>query len=109
MKHLAHSPADSRVSPSSTDGLDSAGIADTLVAKDVDSRVGAEQSSSEDLHPNPKGPKDGSPSVSTDTDREVAILKVQVNEMAGLLRALWLGNLLPLHRACLRPLPLRRN
>ena len=87
MKHLAHGPADSRVSPSSTDGLDSADIADTLVEHDVDSRVGAGQSSSEDLHPNPLGPKGGPPSVSTDTDREVAALKVQVGELAGMFRA----------------------
>ena len=88
MRHRAHGPADRRVSPSSTDGLDSADVADTLVAKDVDSRVGAERSSSEDLHPDPNGLKGSSPSVSTDTDREVAILKVQVGEMADLLRAL---------------------
>ena len=87
MEHLAHGPADRRVSPSSTDDLDSADVADTLVAHGVDSRVGAEQSSSEDLHPNTRGPKGGPPSVSTDTDREVAALKVQVGELAGMLRA----------------------
>ena len=88
MRHRAHGPADRRVSPSSPDDLDSADVADTLVANDVDSRVGAERSSSEDQHPNPNGLIESSPSVSTDTDREVALLKVQVGEMAGLLRAL---------------------
>ena len=87
MRRLAPGPADRRASPSSIDDLDSADIADTLVANDVDSRVGEEQSSSEDSHPNPSGLKDSSPSVSTDTDREVAVLKVQVNELAGMLRA----------------------
>ena len=88
MRHRAHGPADRRESSPPPGELNSADVADSLVANDVDSRVGAERSSSEDLHPDPNGPKGRSPSVSTDTDREVAALKVQVGEMADLLRAL---------------------
>ena len=87
MKHLAHGPADRRVRSSSTDDLNSTDVEETLVANGVDSRVGAERSSSEDLHPDPNELIGSSPSASTDTDREVAILKVQVGEMAELLRA----------------------
>ena len=54
MKHRAPGPADRRVSPSSPDDLDSADVADTLVANDVDTRVGAGQSSSEDPHKSKK-------------------------------------------------------
>ena len=88
MRHRAHGPADRRESSPPSGEQNSADIADTLVANGVDSRVGAERSSSEDQHPDPNGLKESSPSVSTDTDREVALLKVQVGEMAGLLRAL---------------------
>ena len=70
MKHRAHGPADSRVSPSSTDGLDSADIADTLVAHDVDTRVGAEQFSSEDLHCNEKPRLRGSETAAVNRPRE---------------------------------------
>ena len=71
MKHLAHGPADRRVSPPPTGELDSADVADTLVANGVDSRVGAERSSSEDLHPDPNGPKGRSPSAPEPTTRPV--------------------------------------
>ena len=87
MKHRAHGPADRRESSPPSGEQNSADIADTLVANGVDSCVGAERSSSEDQHPDPNGLKESTPSVSTDTDREVALLKVQVGEMAGLLRA----------------------
>ena len=87
MEHRAHGPAERRESSPPSGELNSADVADSLVANGVDSRVGAEQSSSEDLHPNPKGPKGAPPSVSTDTDREVAALKVQVGELAGMFKA----------------------
>ena len=87
MRHRAHGPADRRESSPPPGELNSADVADSLVANGVDSRVGAERSSSEDLHPDPNGPKGGPPSVSTDTDREVAALKVQVGELAGMFRA----------------------
>ena len=88
MRHRAHGPADRRESSPPSGEQNSADVADSLVANGVDSCVGAERSSSEDLHPDPNGLKDSSPSVSTDTDREVALLKVQVGEMADMLRAL---------------------
>ena len=87
MKHRAHGPADRRESSPPSGELNSADVADSLVANGVDSRVGAERSSSEDLHPDPNELIYSSPSAFTNTDREVAILKVQVGEMADLLRA----------------------
>ena len=87
MKHRAHGPADRRESSPPSGELNSADVADSLVANGVDSRVGAERSSSEDLLPNPNELIDSSPSAFSNTDREVAILKVQVGEMADLLRA----------------------
>ena len=88
MSHRAPGPADRRESSPPSGEQNSADIADTLVANGVDSCVGAERSSSEDLHPDPNGLKVSSPSVSKDTDREVALLKVRVGEMADMLRAL---------------------
>ena len=52
MNNLAPDPAGCRDS-SSTDDLSNTDAADTMVAKDVVTRVGAGHSSSEDVHPNP--------------------------------------------------------
>ena len=74
MNNLAPAPAGRRVNPSSSDDLGTTDAAEPLVANDVEARVGEEHS----VHPNPLGPKGDPPSVSNDTDREVAALKAQV-------------------------------
>ena len=65
MNNLAPAPAGSRDNPSSSDDLGNTDAAETMVAKDVEARVGEEHS----VHPNPLGPIGDPPSVSSDTDR----------------------------------------
>ena len=83
MNNLAPAPAGSRENPSSSDDLGTTDTAESLVAHDDLARVGEEHS----VHPNPLGPIGDPPSVSNDTDREVAALKAQVGDLTRMFRA----------------------
>ena len=83
MSNLAPAPAGSRVNPSSPDDLGTTDAAESLVANGGEACVGEEHS----VHPNPSGPIGDPPSVSNDTDREVAALKAQVVELTAMFRA----------------------
>ena len=83
MNNLAPAPAGSRDNPSSSDDLGNTDAAESLAANGVEARVGEEHS----VHPNPLGPIGDPPSVSNDTDREVAALKAQVGQLAEMFRA----------------------
>ena len=87
MNHLAPDSVGCRVNPSSTDDLDTADASVSLVANDVETRVGAGHSSSEDVNPNPLSRIGDPPSTSTGIDGEVAALKAQVGQLAEMFRA----------------------
>ena len=86
MNNLAPDPAGCR-DASSTDDLRNSDAAETMVAKDVGTRVDAAHSSSEVVRPNPLRQIGDPPSVSTDTDRAVETLRAEVGQLAEMFRA----------------------